>query len=59
MSIWRQLYKKSSFHLNNIPIPKVDSIIYLGSQIDNKLNFIEQASEKFKNVQKKYFHFFP
>ena len=53
-----QFYKESSFYINIITIPKVDSIVYLGVQINNKFNFNEQASEKFRNVQKKVFTFF-
>lgn len=52
MEFGTQFFEDSSFYLNNILIPKVDSIIYLGVKIDNKMNFSGTSTEKFGNVQK-------
>jgi len=52
MEFGPQFFENSSFYLNNILIPKVDSLIYLGVKIDNKLNFSGISIEKFSKVQK-------
>ena len=52
MEFGPQFFKNSSFFLDNILIPKVENIVYLGVKIDNKLNFNCTAIEKFNNVQK-------
>ena len=52
MEFGTQFFENSSFYLNNILIPKVDSITYLGVKIDNKLNFNDISIEKFSKVQK-------
>ena len=55
MEFGKQFFRKSSFHLNNNLISKVDSIIYLGVTIDSQLSFNEYAIEKFSKVQNKVF----
>ena len=50
-----QFFSFSQFYLNNLIIPKVNKLKYLGVFIDKSLDFDLLANEKFKNVQKSIF----
>jgi hypothetical protein len=50
-----QFFKNSNFYINDSLITYVEEITYLGVKINNKLNFNENAIEKFLEVQKSVF----
>ena len=54
MEFGPQFFKDSKFYIDNILIPKVDYINYLGVKIDKNLNFKDLAIDKLKMVKDKY-----